>query len=369
MGDFANEIKRGKENDVERHGGPPDLQAAFTLFVLKVLRGRSLDEQKDAEAKLGKFPDFACLRGLMLLEMKHLEAEQTERLSEVYRSKVVPDEAPIFYGSRSIDADIDKLSNSNEIKAALSNKLSQTIETILRKANSQFRDYRGRNLRKNSFSVCVLLNSQIAEFSPHVVLQSIHRKMKAGVDRFSDIDAVIYISEKHAQRLSDGRLGFGLSIFEAMGSLEQYWKVELIDLVVQRWSHYRTGTAAVNKTLEDGKFDAIFDVPKQMKRYEAWKLAYKRNPYLRPLTNTDLRVHFHRCLALNSLSFINGGWARPPAEVTQSHIRQFGDAIDEINERGLDMRNFNPGRMTETDRAKAYFGLPKELVETLNPTS
>ncbi|MBK3662551.1 hypothetical protein JJE66_15005 [Bradyrhizobium diazoefficiens] len=164
----------------ERHGGPPDLQTAFTQFVLKVLRGRSLDDYKDAEARLGKFPDFACFRDLILLEMKHLEAEQTDRLNEVYQSKVDQAEAPVFYGSRSIDRDLERLSNAQEIRAALSNKLSETISTVLRKANSQFRDYRARNPRKNSFSVCVLLNSQIPEFSPQVVLHSIHRKMGKG---------------------------------------------------------------------------------------------------------------------------------------------------------------------------------------------
>lgn len=133
---------------VERHGGPPDLQAAFTQFVVKVLRGRSLDDQRDVEARLGKFPDFACFRDLILLEMKHLEAEQTDRLNEVYQSKADPAEAPVFYGSRSIDKDLDKLSNVEEIRAAFSNKLSQTIETVLRKANSQFRDYRARKDRR-----------------------------------------------------------------------------------------------------------------------------------------------------------------------------------------------------------------------------
>lgn len=97
---------------VERHGGPPDLQAAFTQFVVKVLRGRSLDDQRDVEARLGKFPDFACFRDLILLEMKHLEAEQTDRLNEVYQSKADPAEAPVFYGSRSIDKDLDKLSTT-----------------------------------------------------------------------------------------------------------------------------------------------------------------------------------------------------------------------------------------------------------------
>ncbi len=50
---------------VERHGGPPDLQAAFEHFVVRKLKGRLLDDRKNEEAKLGKFPDFACFRDLV----------------------------------------------------------------------------------------------------------------------------------------------------------------------------------------------------------------------------------------------------------------------------------------------------------------
>lgn len=48
-------------------------------------------------------------------------------------------------------------------------------------------------------------------------------------------------------------------------------------------------------------------------------------------------------------------------------IQRFGDAIDEINERGLDMRELSPKLMSETEREKAYLGLPQELVEMLRP--
>jgi len=65
---------------LERHGSPPDLQSAFRDFVVKHLRGRSRDDHKDAEAKLGKFPDFACFRDIVLIEMKHLQADQKDRL-------------------------------------------------------------------------------------------------------------------------------------------------------------------------------------------------------------------------------------------------------------------------------------------------
>ncbi|MET4632080.1 hypothetical protein ABIB83_009150 [Bradyrhizobium sp. I1.8.5] len=144
---------------VERRGGPPDLQTAFERFVVGKLHGRLLDDQKDEEAKLGNFPDFGCFRDLVLIEMKHLESDQNERVNDTYKNKVLPGEEPMFYGTRRVD--FDKLSNGEEIRSAILNKLTQTIETQLRKANRQFAEYRARNPRKNLLSICLLLNSQI----------------------------------------------------------------------------------------------------------------------------------------------------------------------------------------------------------------
>src|SRR5258705_259719 len=75
---------------VERKGGPPDLQAAFTKFVRTSLLGRVLDDEFASEATEGKFPDFECLSGLLLMEMKHLEADQHDRLNEVIHAKTDP---------------------------------------------------------------------------------------------------------------------------------------------------------------------------------------------------------------------------------------------------------------------------------------
>lgn len=294
---------------VERHGGPPDLQTAFEHFVVQKLNGRLLDDKKDEEAKLGKFPDFACFRDLVLIEMKHLESEQNERVSDTYKNKALPDEQPVFYGTRRVD--FDSLSNGEEIRSAILNKLAQTIETQLRKANRQFGEYRARNPRKNSLSICLLLNSQIDEFSPGVVMHVVHRKLKLTDDgvRFQHIDAVIYISEKHFQHLPDGRIAFAIIAIIGVPAIEQSWKAELVDLVTRRWSEFRTGAQPVPG--RPNGFDSIDDIPKTMRRHEAWKLAYKRNPYLSALTNQELKLHFHRCVALNSLAFLKGSWPKP----------------------------------------------------------
>jgi hypothetical protein len=349
---------------VERRGGPPDLQTTFAHFVARELRGRLLDDRNDEEAKLGKFPDFACFRDLVLIEMKHLESEQNERVNETYKKQVLPEEEPIFYGTRRVD--FDKLSNGEEIRSAILNKLAKTIETHLNKANQQFGEYRSRNPRKNSLSICLLLNSQIDEFSPDVVMHAVHRKIKpteTGL-RFPHIDAVIYISEKHFQRLLDGRVAFAIVTVIGIPAIEQSWKMQIVDQVTQKWSEFRTGAAPVSGRPD--RFESVDDIPESMKRHEAWKSAYKRDPCLRTQTDQQLKLHFHRCVALNSLAFVKGDWPKPSQEETSARLRLFDDAIGEIDRRGLDMRQFNPRDLSEQERRSIYTDLPEELVQLLS---
>jgi|SRR5882672_8893863 len=347
---------------VERAGGPPDLPYVFARFVVHQLGGRSLDDQKDEEAKLGKFPDFACYRDLVLIEMKHLEAEQNERINATYKSRVRANEEPMFYGTRRLD--VSAFSNADEIASAILSKLAQTIETHLRKANHQFEEYRERNPRKNSLSICLLLNSKVDEFSPDVVMRAVHGKMKptsAGV-RFPHIDAVLYISEKHIQQLPDGRVAFALVQVIGLPAEEHRWKMDVVEHVMQRWSEFRTGGAA--GAGRSDQFESIFDVPPKMARHEAWKLAYRRNPYLRGLTNQQLKIHFHRCVGFCAL-LMNGSWPKPSQEQHLGYVRQFGDAIEEINHRGIDLRQLAPRDLSAQERAEAYAGLPQELIDLL----
>jgi hypothetical protein len=272
---------------LERHGGPPDLQAAIKALVLHRLHGRAFDDNHAKEASEGQFPDFTCYRDVLLIEMKHLETDQHTRINKILEENIDPTEKPVFYGSREARLVIKQVSNSAVINAAIVSKLSHTTENILSKANKQFRSYRFRYPRKNSVSICVLLNSMLLEYSPDIVIHAIHGKMnlnQSGEPRFPEIDAVIYISEKHFQILPDGRLAFALAIYGGAGAINQPWKVQFIDRVVDAWSCMRTG----GPVAEGGNlygFATVQDIPKSMRRHEAWQLAYQRNPYLRALSD------------------------------------------------------------------------------------
>jgi hypothetical protein len=175
------------------------MPAAFTAFVTEVLGGRSLDDSFDAESAAGEFPDFGLYRDLVLIEMKHLEAEQEECIQEVLDDKIAKDEMPVFYGRRKVNINNANFSNGDEILRAILAKLNRSLESLLSKANRQFRSYRARHPRKNAFNICVILNSRITDYTPEIVVHAIHSKMKSkeGEQRFEAIDAVLYVSEKH----------------------------------------------------------------------------------------------------------------------------------------------------------------------------
>lgn len=210
----------------ERYGGPPDLQAAFNRVVLDALHGRSLDENQSKESAGGRFPDYGAFRDLLLIEMKHLKTDQNDRLNKILLERVDANEKQVFYGTRSGNYVIGGASNKAEILSKVFGKLARSIEGVLREANQQFESYRNRHPRKNTVNLCVLLNAKIQAYTPEVVAKAIHAKMRSDGSRdtrFNQIDAVIYISEKHFRNLPDGRFALGMIIYEGVNVERHPW--------------------------------------------------------------------------------------------------------------------------------------------------
>lgn len=353
---------------LERTGGPPELQGAFSDLILIGLGGRALDDHQAKESAEGRFPDFACFNDLVLIEMKHLETNQTDRLNEVLETKIDPAEKPLFYGNRSAHFITGAVSNGAAVNADLASKLARTVETALKGANQQFRNYRSRHPRKNAVNICVILNSTIPEFSPEFTGRAIHSKMlqknPQGESRFLNIDAVLYVSEKHFHLMPNGRVGFGLVIFEAMGAINHPWKMAFVDRITDEWSRARTnGPIAEGATPH--RFETIHDIPKTLKMYEGWQLEYQRNPYLSELPIQRIKVLYRRSIAFNSLTFLKGSWPKPPREKTAEGLRRFQHVIEETNRRGLDLRLLDDGLLTADEAAEAYADFPPDLVYKL----
>ena len=77
-----------------------------------------------------------------------------------------------------------------------------------------------------------------------------------------------------------------LVVFHAAGAMDQPWKMQLIDYFTTKWSDERTDGKFEGKI--EQPFTVVDDIPDRMTRGEAVRLAYKRNPYLRNLSDADL---------------------------------------------------------------------------------
>jgi hypothetical protein len=207
----------------------------------------------------------------------------------------------------------------------------------------------------------------VREFSPDIMAHAIHGKMKTthpDGPRFSEIDAVLYISEKHIQLLPDGRPSAALLIYEGAAMIDRPWKVPVVNRVVGAWSRLRSGAAPV----ENGdlySFKAVHDIPDRARRSEAWQIEYQRNPHLREISLADLKFLFHRSMAVNSLTFLKGNWPQPAREETARGLREFQHVIEEINRRGIDMRTFSFHTLSPRRQQAVWKGLPAELVKKL----
>jgi len=210
----------------------------------------------------------------------------------------------------------------------------------------------------------VLLNSQLQEFSPDLVMYAVHAKItKSGnPNRFPNIDVVVYISEKHSRILPDGRIAFAIASLHCASIIANPWKAQFDDLILRRWSHFRTGGDFVAaNTLRD--FEPVEDIPRMMKRHEFWRLEYRRNPYMRSLSDEQLKVVFNRCVAQSAVAFVKGDWQAPPVEETRGQMRLMSHLVEETNRRGSDLRSFSPGLLSPENRSQILHGLPAELAD------
>jgi hypothetical protein len=336
---------------VERSGPKPDLEALFTRFVREQLSGVVLDDQADQLSADGKFPDFACLRDLVLLEMKHLQESQHDKVQQTFKQTAKPEEVPLFFGQMTSDRVLPHLSNADQVTRAISNKVSRTIENLIRTANRQFRNWEANHSRSHRVRICMILNSDILEFSPSLVGWAISRALSLKSDRqqpyrFPYVDGVIYISEKHFTPLPDGRIAHAIGVFVLDTAQASDWKQATMTYITDRWSRWRTGTDPIAAPLGT-EFDVVEDIPPRMKRYQAWELHYRRRPYLRHLPEEQLRALFYR-LVLNLPSALAKGDPIKPSKEAMENIERFSHVMEEVRHRGIDLRTWP---LTDTERA------------------
>lgn len=349
---------------IERTGPIEKLTPRVTRFLVDALGGVSLDEIQSAEQRR---IDYACLRGLLAVEVKTLEGDPAERTNNFVDSLRNRPDFPIFFGSVPMEAAFKNMDDADTLRRAALDRLGRTIVTHMKKANDQLARHAIDFHRQNRANVVVLINEDHPEYDPQTVGWLVQREFAredARGARYPEIDAVLYLTERHGQ-VTDGLLAFPTAAIHGPNIEADDWKGQLLDYVVRRWADWNGRPLKALHDDDVATFEAFEHVPESAPRHERWRLDYRRNPYLKPLSTDALRDRFDEVMLVTTLWGIKGSPVKLDMAAAMVAMEQFTHIQVEIHDRALPMTAFDH----EFDRqlaAAERLELPQTAVDWLH---
>jgi len=186
------------------------------------------------------------------------------------------------------------------------------------------------------------LNDSVSVLSPellgHRTKDRLFQQGSGETRRFESIDMVLIISETHLFRKSNPVILQVDGPKKVTEKLAEYLKYLFI-----AWGQFNGGRI---EFVESRDFDWQDFKEKQkipngpIKRHQARSQWYKENPYLRECADDEVFEFGAKVFEMSAPFLLKGG-PKAPKEITGEMTLAFGDFIEEVNFRGLDMKRFN----------------------------
>ncbi len=346
---------------IERTGKIEPLTPQVVAFLTGRLGGVSLDDTHSPEAMRIA---YACMRGLLAVELKTLEEPGTERLDNLTDELRKREDWPIFLGSAPMQAFIKNLDDPEGVQRKVLDRIGRGIINHLKKANRQLEAHAKAFPRRNMVRLLVLVNEDHEIYDPHTVAYILwHAVRREEGDRalYEHVDGVLFLTQRHAT-VRDNKLTYPVVTIEGMGCYDDPWKGDVLDLVAKRWGA-RNGDD-VHEVGSVEEFTTIDHIPDKAPRSERWRTEYKRAPYLRSLTKEQLRDRLDENTVMSLLSMCKD----PPVKLSKGMsiavIRQFGDFMQEMGERGIPITELQHSDEREAAAARRL-GLSEPVIAWL----
>lgn len=327
---------------IERTGQVEPLTPKVIQFLEEELSGISLDDKDSAEILR---PDYTCLRELMVVEIKSFEETGSGRMKNLNDEFRERDDWPVFFGKADISKFAKHTVEPEHIMHKVTDRAGRAIKNHLSKAHKQLEAHQRRTQKTNLLKLVILINEDNELYHPdlirHVTLKELNRKSKGELSR-KHIDAVLYLTERHAT-ISEGKMVYPILIIEGNEFKQTPWKSDLLNFVIEKWAKWG-GKQKLDVKIPPNKFETIEDVPEVMARSDWWRVHYKRNPYLRSLSDAELREKFEENQVCSLMYTLKGCPFKPPETEIHNNIERFTHLLEEINHRGMCMTELQSTR-------------------------
>lgn len=344
---------------IERKGEVAKLTPRLERFFIEALGGESLNDIVHAEARKA---DFRCLKGLLAIELKTLENDGAERIDNLTAELSQRPDWPIFYGSVPIESLLKNVQDPDQVKRRFADRIGRAIKDHVSKADKQLAAHEAAFPRKNLLKLMVLANEDHEIYDPAMVgylVQRLLLRQEGGSFRYPHIDAVIFVTERHATAFNN-EIAFPILYIEGQSMKSAPWKGDVVELFMTRWATWN-GAPLYESDLRTQKFRAVDHIPEQMKRYERWQLEYKRTPYMAGFTAEQLRERFDEVICVSSLRFLKDSPLKPIDDAVTWSMSSMSHVILEMGSRGIPVTQFafEPKRLAAAARR---LQLPRDVV-------
>jgi hypothetical protein len=326
---------------IERKGSVPKLTPRLERFFIEALGGESLDDILPAQARKA---DFRCLRGLLAVELKTLEQDASERLENLTAELSQRPDWPAFYGSAPVESFLKHLGDAEEVKSRFTERIGRAIKHHVSKADKQLAAHEAAFSRQNMVKMMVLANEDHGIYDPGMVAyltKQVLFRQENGSLRYPHIDAVIFISERHATSFED-QIALPIVCIDGRSMINAPWKGDVIEMFMRRWARWN-GVELYHSDLHDlqtQRFRAVDHIPEQMKRHEQSQLEYKRMPYMAGFTTEQLRERFDEIICVCSLGFIKNSPLKPSDHAVRQSFSSMSHVTLEMGRRGIPRTQF-----------------------------
>jgi hypothetical protein len=329
-----------------------DVEDRFIAFA-KTLPGAEYIDEIDLtrEQKEARKADFLFDNRRIICELKSLKTDTGGKVEKILEPHKERPEWPIFFGTVGVQQILKHLPDGQQINRQIFDAVTSAIKDLTRSANGQIRRTKETFNLPSAGGMLVILNEFIDILSPDVIarrLDELFRKRNPdGTPQFPEINAVLIINESHYTQVTPDLQGIPALIMTNPMVPDLVDATGYISSLQPKWAEYHGVPLVTMKggVLDEVKFESIKKAGSRpdgkIRRQDMWRRQYRLRPYLQSLSKQELIEYFGRLMSAMKPGLLKGGSEEQKAKMREM-MEPWTHLLEEINRRGMDMREFSP---------------------------
>ena len=327
------------------------LEDRFTQFIESLPSAENIDRlELPKDPSNTRKADFLLGNREVIVEMKFLTADPAHKVDATVDKHRDRDDFPLIYGSVDVRKVFAHLSDGEDIFRRMAMSLTRSVEDGLRSAEKQIAHTKAVLNLPGSVGMLVVLNESIDILDPELVGHRVAqhwRRLQQDGDGVSQIAFVWLLFESHGMIAASGRPAFPSVLISGETADRFPWFAAFHNDLNARWAAFNRSPYidGGSPSLGSLKFRPTAEftkaVPTTMARHEMWRKQYRARPYLRSLSDDELRSKAGEIFGRLKSLFIKVGPGFKP-ERDEGLIVEWTHFLEEAEFRGLDFKSLQP---------------------------